>query len=154
MEFLSIIAFIAAIPFRLDIGFRNFNKEIGLELSSSKMGTGYQDAITPPKLNYVSYVFWPLNLFIIFAGFADFGVVGFIILGIFILSNVLTGIFILPKLDRFFLRILFKKFLLDSTSGIISKFVVEDETEFKLLDEKEDTILLRPDELYEPSWEL
>ena len=108
MEFLSIIAFIAAIPFRLDIGFRNFNKEIGLELSSSKMGTGYQDAITPPKLNYVSYVFWPLNLFIIFAGFADFGVVGFIILGIFILSNVLTGIFILPKLDRFFLRILFR----------------------------------------------
>jgi hypothetical protein len=49
---------------------------------------------------------------------------------------------------------LFKKSLLDSTSGIISKFVVEDETEFKLLDEKEDTILLKPDELYEPSWEL
>ena len=107
MEFLSIIAFIAAIPFRLDIGFRNFNKEIGLELSSSKMGTGYQDAITPPKLNYVTFVFWPLNLFIIFASFADFGAMGFIILGIFILSNVLTGIYILPKLDNFFLRILF-----------------------------------------------
>ena len=108
MEFLSIIAFIVAIPFRLDIGFRNFNKEVGLELSSSKMGTGYQDAITPPKLNYVTFVFWPLNLFIIFAGFADFGDVGFIILGIFILSNVLTGIFILPRLDKFFLRILFR----------------------------------------------
>ena len=108
MEFLSIIAFIAAIPFRLDIGFRNFNKEIGLELSSSKMGTGYQDAITPPKLNYVTFVFWPLNLFIIFASFADFGAMGFVILGIFILSNVLTGIFILPKLDKFFLRILFR----------------------------------------------
>ena len=61
-----------------------------------------------PKLNYVSYVFWPLNLFLIFAGFADFGVAGFIILGIFILSNVLTGIFILPRLDKFFLRILFR----------------------------------------------
>lgn len=104
MEIVSIIAFIAAIPFRLDIGFRNFNKEVGLELSSTKMGTGYQDAITPPKLNYVSYVFWPLNLFIIVASFLDYGAWGFIILGIFILSNVLTGIFILPKLDKFFLE--------------------------------------------------
>lgn len=108
MEIVSIIAFIAAIPFRLDIGFRNFNKEVGLELSSTKMGTGYQDAITPPKLNYVSYVFWPLNLFIIVASFLDYGAWGFIILGIFILSNVLTGIFILPKLDKFFLRVLFR----------------------------------------------
>lgn len=107
MEIVSIIAFIAAIPFRLDIGFRNFNKEVGLELSSTKMGTGYQDAITPPKLNYVSYVFWPLNLFIIVASFLDYGAWGFIILGIFILSNVLTGIFILPKLDKF-LRVLFR----------------------------------------------
>ena len=56
MDSVAIIAFIAAIPFRLDIGFRNFNKEVGLELSSTKMGTGYQDAITPPKLNYVTYV--------------------------------------------------------------------------------------------------
>ena len=108
MEIVSIIAFIAAIPFRLDIGFRNFNKEVGLELSSTKMGTGYQDAITPPKLNYVSYVFWPLNLFIIVASFSDYGAWGFLILGIFILSNVLTGIFILPKLDKFFLRVLFR----------------------------------------------
>tara|TARA_X000001036_G_C20260298_1_gene635909 strand:- start:177 stop:626 length:450 start_codon:yes stop_codon:yes gene_type:complete len=106
METVAIIAFITAIPFRLDIGFRNFNKEVGLELSRTKMGTGYQDAITPPKLNYVTYVFWPLNLFIIFGSFADFGAMGFIILGIFILSNVLTGIYILPKLNNFFLRIL------------------------------------------------
>ena len=69
MEFLSIIAFIAAIPFRLDIGFRNFNKEVGLELSSSKMGTGYQDAITPPKLNYVSYVFLAFKSFYNFCWF-------------------------------------------------------------------------------------
>ena len=108
MEFIAIIAFIVAIPFRLDIGFRNFNKEVGLELSVSKEGTGYQDAITPPKLNYVSFVFWPLNLLIIFAGFADFGALGFIILGIFILTNALTGIYILPKLDKFFLRVLFR----------------------------------------------
>ena len=107
MEFLSILVFITAIPFRIDIEFRNFNKVVGLELSSSKMGTGYQDAITPPKLNYVSYIFWPLNIFIIFAGFSDFGSSGFIILGIFILSAILTGIFICPKLDKFFLKTFF-----------------------------------------------
>ena len=107
MEFLSILVFITAIPFRIDIEFRNFNKVVGLELSSSKMGTGYQDAITPPKLNYVSYIFWPLNIFIIFAGFSDFGLSGFIILGIFIFSAILTGIFICPKLDKFFLKTLF-----------------------------------------------
>ena len=107
MEFLSILVFITAIPFRIDIEFRNFNKVVGLELSSSKMGTGYQDAITPPKLNYVSYIFWPLNIFIIFAGFSDFGSSGFIILGIFIFSAILTWIFICPKLDKFFLKTLF-----------------------------------------------
>ena len=136
MEFIAIIAFIVAIPFRLDIGFRNFNKEVGLELSVSKEGTGYQDAITPPKLNYVTFVFWPLNLFIIFAGFADFGAMGFIILGIFILSNVLTGIYIVPKLDKFFLKILFRsmtnrhadymrdgdKIRADAIKGILNKF--------------------------------
>ena len=134
--FWAIITFVVAIPFRLDIGFRNFNKEVGLELSSTKMGTGYQDAITPPKLNYVSYVFWPLNLFIIVAGFADFGAMGFIILGIFISSNALTGIFILPKLDKFFLRILLNsmtnrhanyvrdgdKIRADAIEGILDKF--------------------------------
>jgi hypothetical protein len=55
-EYLLLILFSVAI--RFDIDFRSFIREVGFELSDSKLGRGYQDAIAPPKLTWLSIVFY------------------------------------------------------------------------------------------------
>ena len=99
--------------FRFDVGFRNFNKIIGLELSSTKQGTGYQDAITPPKLNWLSYAVYGVTGITIFSAFADYSTKeGFISIGVFAASAIIFGVIMFPpkgqsRLDKFFFKTLF-----------------------------------------------
>ena len=108
-----IILIITGCLFRFDIGFRNFNKIVGLELSSTKQGTGYQDAITPPKLNWLSYAVYGATGIIIFSAFADYSAKeGFIAIAIFVVSAIIFGAVMFPpkgpsKFDKFFLKTLF-----------------------------------------------
>ena len=108
-----IILIITGCLFRFDIGFRNFNKIVGLELSSTKQGTGFQDAITPPKLNWLSYAVYGATGLTIFSAFADYSAKeGFIAIGIFIVTAIIFGAVMFPpkgpsRLDKFFLRTLF-----------------------------------------------
>ena len=44
---------------RIILGFVNYTKSLGLELSNEKDGTGYQNAITPPLFPLIaSYDLW------------------------------------------------------------------------------------------------
>ena len=111
-----LIVIILSIFLRFDVEFRNFNKEVGLELSSTKTGTGYQDAITPPKLNWLSipvYIF--LILILINAFFDKTGSIslGFTVLGIIIVTAVISGVILHPPkkppiLRKFYLKTLYK----------------------------------------------
>ena len=87
---LCLLAIVVAIPFALDTSFRNFTKDVGKSISFSTSGTGYQDAITPPQINYISYIFWPIN----------------IIIGIIFLTSAMVGALIVPSLRKIFLKIL------------------------------------------------
>ena len=103
---LSILAIFVAIPFALDTSFRNFSQDVGKSISVSTYGRGYQDAITPPQLNYVSYIFWPINIGIVIYSFFIYGLYGFIIIGIIFLTTVMVGAFVVPSLEKRFLKIL------------------------------------------------
>ena len=109
-----IFLIIVSIIFRFDIGFRNFNKEVGLELSDTKAGTGYQNAITPPKLNWLSYAVYILLAIMIFGSFVDYSVKqGFITLGIIIGTAIISGVIMHPPnkpplFKKFYLKTLFR----------------------------------------------
>ena len=80
---------------------------------STKQGTGFQDAITPPKLNWLSYAVYGATGLTIFSAFADYSAKeGFIAIGIFIVTAIIFGAVMFPpkgpsRLDKFFLRTLF-----------------------------------------------
>ena len=103
---LCLLAIVVAIPFALDTSFRNFTKDVGKSISFSTSGTGYQDAITPPQINYISYIFWPINIGIVIYGFFVHGLYGFIIIGIIFLTSAMVGALIVPSLRKIFLKIL------------------------------------------------
>ena len=109
MIFDYVVLILVSILFRFDVGFRNFNKEVGLELSDTKSGTGYQDAITPPKLNWLSYVVYILLAIMVFGSFVDGSVKqGFITLGIIIGTAIISGVILNPPnkpplLNKFYL---------------------------------------------------
>ena len=108
------VLILVSILFRFDVGFRNFNKEVGLELSDTKSGTGYQDAITPPKLNWLSYVVYILLAIMVFGSFVDGSVKqGFITLGIIIGTAIISGVILHPPnkpplLNKFYLKTLYR----------------------------------------------
>ena len=52
MEYLIILTL--GIFTRIILGFVNYTKSLGLELSNEKDGTGYQNAITPPFVSFNS----------------------------------------------------------------------------------------------------
>ena len=56
---------------RIILGFVNYTKSLGLELSNEKDGTGYQNAITPPLFPVIASVIYGLSLFVIISGFFD-----------------------------------------------------------------------------------
>ena len=111
-----IILILAGALWRFDMDFRHFNKKIGLELSESKQGSGFQDAITPPKLNWLSYFIYFLLIGSFITAFLDRGgwKTALICLGILIATMVITGVILgsnqpnrKPLFEKFYFRVLF-----------------------------------------------
>ena len=73
---------------------------IGVEVSDSKQGRGYQDAISPPKRAKIEFVLWLLIAALIGYGFYQYGwVKGGIALGVFLVVSTLYGALAVPKPD-------------------------------------------------------
>ena len=90
MEYFIILAL--GIFTRIILGFVNYTKSLGLELSNEKNGTGYQNAITPPLFPVIAAVIYGLSLFVIISGFFDSSfTTGFIYLGLYLLTLIVVG---------------------------------------------------------------
>lgn len=77
---------------RIILGFVNYTKSLGLELSNEKVGTGYQNAITPPLFPVIASTIYGLSLFFIISGFFKSALTtGFIYLGLYLLTLILVG---------------------------------------------------------------
>tara|TARA_B100000575_G_scaffold88759_1_gene70350 strand:- start:71 stop:508 length:438 start_codon:yes stop_codon:yes gene_type:complete len=77
---------------RIILGFVNYTKSLGLELSNEKDGTGYQNAITPPLFPIIASTIYGLSLFVLISGFFKSTLVtGFIYLGLYLLTLILVG---------------------------------------------------------------
>lgn len=108
-----IYLFLVSILLRIDLDFRSFIKEVGLELSDTKTGAGFQDAITPPKLNWISFFCYLIIFVLIYTAFVDRSATAGIysaILSIFTL--IISGAIINPPkkkrlLEKFYLKTLY-----------------------------------------------
>ena len=90
MEYFIIL--ILGVFTRIILGFVNYTKSLGLELSNEKDGTGYQNAITPPLFPVIASVIYGLSLFVIISGFFDSSfTTGFIYLGLYLLTLIVVG---------------------------------------------------------------
>ena len=90
MEYFIILAL--GIITRIILGFVNYTKSLGLELSNERDGTGYQNAITPPLFPIIASVIYGLSLFVIISGFFDSSfTTGFIYLGLYLLTLIVVG---------------------------------------------------------------
>ena len=90
MEYFIIL--ILGIFTRIILGFVNYTKSLGLELSNEKDGTGYQNAITPPLFPLIASIIYGLSLFVIFFGFFQYSfTTGFIYLGLYLLTLIIVG---------------------------------------------------------------
>ena len=90
MEYFIILAL--GIFTRIILGFVNYTKSLGLELSNEKDGTGYQNAITPPLFPVIATVTYGLSLFVIISGFFNSSfATGFIYLGLYLLTLIIVG---------------------------------------------------------------
>ena len=90
MEYFIILAL--GILTRVILGFVNYTKSLGLELSNEKNGTGYQNAITPPLFPLIASTIYGLSLFVIISGFFERAfVTGFIYLGLYLLTLIIVG---------------------------------------------------------------
>jgi hypothetical protein len=105
-----IFLILASAVSRFDVDFRSFIKEVGLELSDTKLGTGFQDAITPPKLNWLSFACYFIILGTIFTAFIDRSISsGFVSIFVSLIVHVITGIIIIPPgKSRIFKKFYFK----------------------------------------------
>ncbi len=113
ITFEYIYLFLISVLFRIDLDFRGFIKEVGLELSDTKAGTGFQDAITPPKLNWISFFCYFVIFALIYTAFADRSAsAGVYCIILFIFTLVICGTIINPPkkkrlLEKFYLKILY-----------------------------------------------
>ena len=90
MEYFIILAL--GIITRIILGFVNYTKSLGLELSNERDGTGYQNAITPPLFPIIASLIYGLSLFVIISGFFDSSfTTGFIYLGLYLLTLIVVG---------------------------------------------------------------
>ncbi len=94
MEYVFLIL-ISAVN-RFDIDFRSFIREVGFELSDDKLGRGYQDAIVPPKLNWISIFCYFVLFGIIISIFNKSVSSGFISILVYLLTVTTVGIIIHP----------------------------------------------------------
>jgi hypothetical protein len=105
-----IFLILASVLFKFDVDFRSFIKEVGIELSDTKFGTGFQDAITPPKLNWLSFACYFIILGTIITAFIDRSISsGFVAIIVSLIVHVITGIIINPPgKSRIFKKFYFK----------------------------------------------
>jgi hypothetical protein len=105
-----ILLILSSAVFKFDVDFRSFIKEVGIELSDTKFGTGFQDAITPPKLNWLSFACYFIILGTIITAFIDRSIsTGFVAIFIILVVHVITGIIISPPgKTRIFKKFYFK----------------------------------------------
>jgi hypothetical protein len=105
-----IILVFGSVLFRFDVDFRSYIKEVGIELSDIKSRTGFQDAITPPKLNWLSFACYFIILGTIITAFIDRSTSsGFVAIFISLIVQVITGIIINPPgKSRIFKKFYFK----------------------------------------------
>ena len=90
MEYFIIL--VLGIFTRIILGFVNYTKSLGLELSNERDGTGYQNAITPPLFPIIASLIYGLSLFVIISGFFDSSfTTGFIYLGLYLLTLIVVG---------------------------------------------------------------
>ena len=109
------VLIIISVLWRFDLDFINFTKVVGLELSDTKIGTGYQDAISPPKLTWVAFgIYILLAIPLINAFFGESGsiVQGLIAIGVIFGTTIVTGVIIHPPskepvFEKFYLKILY-----------------------------------------------
>ena len=86
------IIFTLSVLTRIILGFINYTKSLGLELSNNKDGIGFQNAIRPPWFSLLALTIYSLSLFVIVSGFLKYSLTtGFLYLGIYFLTLVIVG---------------------------------------------------------------
>ena len=95
---------------RILIGFTSQTKRIGIKISDTKEGTGFQNAITPPKFNWFATIVYGLSAIFIFYSFTDNSLsIGFKYTGTYLGSMILFGaVFFMPGKKSIFDDLFFK----------------------------------------------
>ena len=95
---------------RIVVGFSSFNKRLGIEISDTKEGTGFQNAITPPKFSWFAIPVYVLSAAFIFYSFTDNSLsTAFKYTGTYIGSMILFGaVFFMPGKKSIFDDLFFK----------------------------------------------
>jgi hypothetical protein len=98
-----------AIAFRWDLGLNAACLTVGRRLSTETVGTGFQDALTPPWRTKLALTLWAIVFIVFLAAFSSFGFeVGAALVALFVLVSVLTGALLIPAPEsRHYLRIIF-----------------------------------------------
>ena len=87
-----LIIFALGILTRIILGFVNYTKSLGLELSNNTEGVGYQNAITPWWFPILAITIYGLSLFFIISGFLKGSLtIGFICISIYFFTLVIIG---------------------------------------------------------------
>ena len=90
MEYFVVLTF--GVLTRILLGFTNYTQSLGVELSDTKDGVGYQNAITPPAFSLIAIIIYGLSLLSIFFGFMVSFTTGLIYLGIYLASLIVVGV--------------------------------------------------------------
>ena len=89
MEYFVVLTF--GVLTRILLGFTNYTQSLGVELSDTKDGIGYQNAITPPAFSVIAIIIYGLSLLSICFGFMVSFTTGLIYLGIYLASLIIVG---------------------------------------------------------------
>ena len=89
MEYFVVLTF--GVLTRILLGFTNYTQSLGVELSNTKDGIDYQNAITPPAFSMIATIIYGLSLLSICFGFVVSFTTGLIYLGIYLSSLIIVG---------------------------------------------------------------
>jgi len=107
-----IIGIVLGILTRIILGFTSQTKRIGIKISDTKEGTGFQNAITPPKFNWFATIVYGLSAIFIFYSFVEQPLsLGLKYFGTYLGSVIVFGaIFFMPNkksiFDKWFFKII------------------------------------------------
>tara|TARA_B110000977_G_C10936695_1_gene439253 strand:+ start:58 stop:501 length:444 start_codon:yes stop_codon:yes gene_type:complete len=115
---------------RILIGFTSQTKRIGIKISDTKEGTGFQNAITPPKFNWFATIIYGLSAIFIFYSFTDNSLsTGFKYTGTYLGSIILFGaVFFMPGKKSIF-DDLFFKIIFNSTANRYADYKKSNDSE-------------------------